>query len=861
MLLKTIEMRRILEPIEAQVQQLRGLLSTKNPEIPDTVMDSSSLSEELHTLADELEKLLSNNDCNDSEEMKSKIVALIGQFCSTNKNNNLVMQLHKVDSQDLVSDILDKFTSALEALEKLECLPLKQSLQDSWDYVKDMGAEQEIEDFQNIKELGASIVEVFSPLQKFRKSLASYLLSQKVALYSSQLCAALNVLFLLIQEQHQLNSPIYSCKKYACDRMSWCFKMLVNVLDAPNPTAEEENFEKENHFVYRMDLALDILAEMSTKTGEDQILDCEYLWSALEDVFAHAMAIAQVCHPYNFNAITGVSQSIITEYESLKAQLTSEKPDPSINNLYMNTLNDALYRLEQKVNVSVLTLVMEVFSDPYGALRKLIKTCGNSLAAQERSRIDLSTAIEEFDQTTDKAMQIGMFAIACCKDMNRVTKIRTCLASLESLEPELVPATTAFYLHPDNKEMRATVKLLTGQWQLEMNKLHKLVDVIVDSGAYCQVILDDIQQRVMRMSEYLDNREGVTQAQVQGVVQRALSLSSQIDATVEDIGRDQIERPTIMMIQELKAAIYEAGMASKILLDSATEAQQLRVIKRCELILNVIKRLQPALVALINSSTSMHTSYGKASMGQGDTLHDPGLTFSADIYGFTRNERTFTYIRTPYTVNSNKQPLSIQPANSSPRTPTNQSRLIPYIKRGRTMRTDRSIMYKTPKADVKEISINSEETFEANNQSRTRNLSIVRQHLFSRDSFDIKQDIDMNSESFDLTGILDKITCLSDTLSSTLSISCSPGKVQSTKDMSLPEVKASRDITESIINVERDASLTNLGESMAADRIDQCSTIGGGDAPSAIDTPERIEDLKRLDKKIQVLIHQKISAD
>lgn len=55
------------------------------------------------------------------------------------------------------------------------------------------------------------------------------------------------------------------------------------------------------------------------------------------------------------------------------------------------------------------------------------------------------------------------------------------------------------------------------------------------------------------MSDCLDKREGVTQAQVHGVVQRALSLVSQISVTVEDIGRENIERPTIMMIQELKA--------------------------------------------------------------------------------------------------------------------------------------------------------------------------------------------------------------------------------------------------------------------------------------------------------------------
>lgn len=85
------------------------------------------------------------------------------------------------------------------------------------------------------------------------------------------------------------------------------------------------------------------------------------------------------------------------------------------------------------------------------------------------------------------SINTGVIKISLIFLISGVTKIRNCLASLESLEPELVPATMAFYLHPDNREIRATMKLLTAQWQLEMNKLHSVVDVIIDSGAYCQV--------------------------------------------------------------------------------------------------------------------------------------------------------------------------------------------------------------------------------------------------------------------------------------------------------------------------------------------------------------------------------------
>jgi len=66
-------------------------------------------------------------------------------------------------------------------------------------------------------------------------------------------------------------------------------------------------------------------------------------------------------------------------------------------------------------------------------------------------------------------------------------KIRNCLAGFESLETELISAITSFYLHPDNKEMRSSVKLLTMQWQLEMNKFQNAVNLIINSAAFCQV--------------------------------------------------------------------------------------------------------------------------------------------------------------------------------------------------------------------------------------------------------------------------------------------------------------------------------------------------------------------------------------
>ncbi|XP_017889894.1 uncharacterized protein LOC108630862 isoform X1 [Ceratina calcarata] len=840
---KTKQIKGILTPIEVQVNKLKELINSNPVPANGSSSRKSALFEQLESVGEQFETL-SKEDVNDYEEMESRITSIVEELCSLDYVNQSTESTDKQVANDILSTVLDKFKLALEALERLQCLPLKQRLTDCLDYIKEMGQANEIEHFQNIKELGTSILELLGPLQIYGKSLVSETLSEKVILYLCQLCVAFKLLVQLVQEQHRLNAPIYNRKKYVCERLCLCLRMIIEIMDASAPLPEDETSERENHFVYRMDLVLDLLTEMPNKSQQDQVQDCKELWYRIEDVFSCAMAIAQVCKPCNFKAITGTCQSIISEYENLKYQLTSESTDTALNNLFMNSLSDALYRLERKINVSVLNLVMDVFSDPFHALKKLVTICGNSLTADKRSKSDLSSAIEDFDQVIDKSMQIGLFAIASCKDKNRINQIRNCLASLESLETELISGITTFYLHPDSKEMRANVKLLTAQWQVEINRLQDAINLVMDSAAYCEVVLDDLQERILVMFDCLDNRKPVTQTQVQSVVLRSLSLSRQISITIDDIGSDIVERQTLMMLRELKAAIFEADAASKSLLtENATEPQQLRVIKRCELILNVVQRLHPALVAIMNNTTLMSTSYGKNSKGQGDAIHDVTNRLASTIYKpLNDHQKPLTYIRTPYTVSICKSPLSIQTANSASRTEPNLSCLIPYIKKGREMRTERSIMYKTPhKGDCPDQSEIDRPT-----RLKNRNLTTIRQHLFSRDSINSQNDICLSEETINLTSILERFVTSCSTSSTTFSKSHHVEKPQSDAMVDGSDKKSVKRLTDSLVEC------IEMQPEVATGKMDQCSTIGGGDGPSVVDVSKVYDDAQRLNNSTEL---------
>lgn len=81
--------------------------------------------------------------------------------------------------------------------------------------------------------------------------------------------------------------------------------------------------------------------------------------------------------------------------------------------------------------------------------------------------------------------------------------------------------------------------------------------------------MDSLQERITTISDCLDNREPVTQLQVQGIVQRASALSSQVTAIVNDIGTENIDRQTIMMTRELKAGNYSLALLKKNILHTS----------------------------------------------------------------------------------------------------------------------------------------------------------------------------------------------------------------------------------------------------------------------------------------------------
>lgn len=92
-------------------------------------------------------------------------------------------------------------------------------------------------------------------------------------------------------------------------------------------------------------------------------------------------------------------------------------------------------------------------------------------------------------------------------------------------------------------------------------------------------------------------------------------------------------------------AILEADAAFKTLLvDKATAPQQLRVIKRCKMIVDVLNRLEPDLAILMNDSFLYNNTHcsNSAALGQGDSFY--GMLIVINFFLF----RNKNYDKVPF---------------------------------------------------------------------------------------------------------------------------------------------------------------------------------------------------------------------
>ncbi|XP_034245383.1 serendipity locus protein alpha-like isoform X2 [Thrips palmi] len=389
-------------------------------------------------------------------------------------------------------------------------------------------------------------------------------------------------------------------KGYVLQRMKICFEKIKKVVEGEVPEDESDDLGG-GLFMIHMDQAVSLLAVFGSGTGQS-LLDSQWRTS-VEAVLQHAMAIAQIASPLDFKMIHASGEKILRESDNLERECKSASSNPSVCKLHAMSLSDALEELEQRVCASVLKMYLQVFSDLFTPLETLLFRIGEkSENGVEKTAEDLSDAISTYDSHMDRLLQVALFAVACSEDKNRVLGIRSCLASLESLETNLVPALTALYLKETPSQVELA-RLLVEHWNIEVKELWLLIDGIIDPVALAQVVHSTVWTATAVIKKSILAKRVVCPDELKRLV-RSVVLNA--DVLVQHILRFTASipfadtPPVILMLNSLELAVKEGSAVLRKMDEKDSTLGVDRILKRCELLVTCVKNILPLLEEVDN---------------------------------------------------------------------------------------------------------------------------------------------------------------------------------------------------------------------------------------------------------------------
>ncbi|KAJ3641078.1 hypothetical protein Zmor_027599 [Zophobas morio] len=405
-----------------------------------------------------------------------------------------------------------------------------------------------------------------------------------ILLYLTQVLTSLSLLINTFVLEEEIGLVLTEARKCVIKQISCCLESIeVSLSCTPAVTDPSGNF------VRWMDAALERVSEITLHNGKTKALETyTETRQIFEEVLSHAMSIAQVSLPQDSKIIRGSCQTVLNTLASLQTELDNPTTNPSMVHLFVDACSHKLCHLEKKVNTAVLKLCLKTFSQFTTPLEKIRHFC---FEGEKRVGDELDSLVADFDLHVDRIMQIGLFAVSCSSDCARGVKIRSCLASLEALESELVPSLTAVLLEksPHN---RNCAEILMRHWLDQAVALQKLIFLIIDPFAFSQVIYEeaaeivDVLSSTIRKSSMIEQRDVVSLLVVTKVLQ---SFLSQSQSEFSDNEANKVKTK----LKDYNEVLEEVETASKLLLsgDNNDPENSKRVLKRCKILLIVLKRI------------------------------------------------------------------------------------------------------------------------------------------------------------------------------------------------------------------------------------------------------------------------------
>ncbi|XP_028162694.1 serendipity locus protein alpha-like [Ostrinia furnacalis] len=343
-------------------------------------------------------------------------------------------------------------------------------------------------------------------------------------LTSSQIKKCIVNFFDVLKVEHKHGECLQESRQFIFERLSWCLTKLSAVeknLDRceRNPEdredlSEDAMFVTPMYFVNWIDYTFDILSKLAENVyrtdyknndlvynewKEVMVQNATSLHMCIDELLLSAMTLCKYCLAEDQTILKARCQVVLRETKALFNELTDEDisasikitPDnlklpikPSNVNILIDVLKDVLYVLETNTNTALLALLIHCYvncSSPVDILKNHFDDKEhNSCPCHSADNSDEKcTIVEDFDLYNERLVQIGSFAVSCSSDQKRILTLRSCLSSLEALDPHLVPAvmTSPNGLH---------TQLLINIWKQEVMEIRDTVFLIVDPVAFVE---------------------------------------------------------------------------------------------------------------------------------------------------------------------------------------------------------------------------------------------------------------------------------------------------------------------------------------------------------------------------------------
>lgn len=367
------------------------------------------------------------------------------------------------------------------------------------------------------------------------------------------------------------------------ERILWCLARLKSTVKSANDHVLTGISEPDN-FLTLLDRTLDVLSgfgldgDVSNRAElrAELMMESREIKGTVEKLLSHSLAFANVALESDKNPITVLSQNVLKQAMDFEEEFSLAQPGKKLNEsdqrMKAIELESSLCSLESFVNNALLRLVFEVFHRSDRSIIEELEAVADDSAALEQK-------IEKFDLYIDRLIQIGHFAIWFCRDDASVSSaIRSCLASIESIDSYLIPAVTG--------KTDPSIELLKSHFEGEINLLQIHVQRIIDTTAFCAILMEQFNETIEV------NRRQFNKSSLVDLLERAdvLLQHFNINAKNLQLSTDKVAK---FYFSDFKLMLSECDAILNFP-EPIDEAER-RILKRFNILNNTIRKLQNAI--------------------------------------------------------------------------------------------------------------------------------------------------------------------------------------------------------------------------------------------------------------------------